>query len=103
MWSLGVILYILLSGSPPFDKNFPGKTIELQICDGDFSFPKSLWTDVSFEAKDLVSHLMLVNSGKRFDCEQTLRHDWLIDPGMLEKAHLVIENERKHILRSRDH
>ena len=97
MWSLGVILYVILTGSPPFDENCPGKNLEEQICDGDFLFPSSQWAGVSFEAKDLVRHLLVVNSQIRYNCDQTTKHDWLMDPEMLEKASEIGTKEKKRI------
>ena len=63
IWSAGVILYILLSGEPPF--NGPNDNeIYRKICKMSFSFPPDKFRKVSKEAKDLIS-LMLSPEDKR--------------------------------------
>ena len=53
LWSCGVILYILLCGSPPFyGKN--EKEIFRKILDGNFTFRHKIWNKISIEAKNLV-------------------------------------------------
>ncbi|KYR01465.1 protein kinase 1 [Tieghemostelium lacteum] len=75
LWSVGVIMYILLCGFPPFgdpnDKNFFNK-----IKMGGFSFPSPYWDPISDEAKDLIKNLIKVNPIERFTIEQTLSHPW---------------------------
>jgi len=74
IWSAGVILYILLSGDPPF--NGPNdNAIYNKVAQMKFSFPENKWKNISKEAKDLISH-MLVPEKERFTASKVLEHDW---------------------------
>jgi len=73
MWSLGVILYILLSGIPPFEE----EGLYEQILDGKYEFDVREWTTVSPEAKQLVRGLMTVNPKERLTIEQAFQIRWL--------------------------
>jgi mitogen-activated protein kinase-activated protein kinase 5 len=60
MWSLGVIIYILLCGYPPFYPSQPNrkgidKTMKKRIQNAEFEFPTDEWTMVSDKAKELIS------------------------------------------------
>jgi len=76
MWSLGVILYIMLSGIPPFEE----EGLYEQILEGKYEFDVREWTSVSPEAKDLVTRLMTVNPKDRLTIHGTLLHAWLLIP-----------------------
>ena len=95
MWSLGVILYILLSGCPPFSRERTDKSLIRQVCDGDYTFPKSKWADVSESAMDLVKRLMTVDKKHRLTAEQALIHPWLNDPDNVEAATNLMNMEIK--------
>jgi len=65
MWSLGVILYILLCGYPPFN----GQTkqeIFYKIENCIYSLTTSEWSKISDQAKDLIKKLLEKNPSKRF-------------------------------------
>ena len=74
IWSAGVILYILLSGDPPF--NGPNdNAIYTKIAEMKFKFPENKWKNISNEAKDLICH-MIVPEKDRYTAEQVLKHPW---------------------------
>eukprot|EP01104_Vermistella_antarctica_P017521 TRINITY_DN6213_c0_g1_i1.p1 TRINITY_DN6213_c0_g1~~TRINITY_DN6213_c0_g1_i1.p1 ORF type:complete len:517 (-),score=183.77 TRINITY_DN6213_c0_g1_i1:30-1580(-) len=67
MWSVGVIIYVLLSGCPPFDEGeMGGGTAFLfdQIEGGQYALDDELWNDVSASAKDLVRKLMCIDPSR---------------------------------------
>lgn len=72
MWSLGVILYILLSGISPFEE----EALYEQITEGKYEFDVCEWTAVSPEAKELVRRLMTVNPKDRLTIKQAREHKW---------------------------
>ena len=75
LWSCGVVLYILLCGSPPFDgKNNVEILNKVKI--GEVSFTRPIWNTVSEEAKDLVLKL-LCPARERLSAVEALRHNWV--------------------------
>jgi serine/threonine-protein kinase Chk2 len=88
VWSLGVILYIIVSGKPPFDDENLGE----QVVNGTFEFDGPEFECVSDDAKDLISRLMTVDPKLRLTCDEALRHVWLsgipgLGPGAPPKSH----------------
>lgn len=71
VWSAGVILYILLSGRPPF-----GGETKTQIFDAvraaDLRFPSNPWNAVSDSAKELIKGMLCTDTSKRLTAMQVL-------------------------------
>merc|ERR1712020_764079 len=47
------------------------------IQDGHFDFPETEWREISLEAKDLISKLLVKDPRKRLSAEQVLEHPWV--------------------------
>lgn len=76
MWSIGVILYILLCGFPPFYHESTSALYK-QIKGGKYDFPDPYWTEISQTAKSLVAGLLTVDPNKRLTPRQVLEHEWI--------------------------
>jgi len=76
MWSVGVILYILLSGYPPFYAD-SAPALFKKIMDVKYDFDDSVWDDISDTAKDLIRNLLVKDPNKRYNARQCLEHAWI--------------------------
>lgn len=74
MWSIGVILYIMLGGQPPFGGS--DKQIMKAVERGIWEFKGVIWDSISEEAKDLVSKLMEKDVKVRISAVDALAHPW---------------------------
>ncbi|MED6236908.1 MAP kinase-activated protein kinase 5 [Ataeniobius toweri] len=81
LWSLGVIIYIMLCGYPPFYSKHHSRTIpkdmRKKIMTGSFDFPEDEWSQISEMAKDIVRKLLKVKPEERLTIEGVLTHPWL--------------------------
>ena len=89
VWSLGVMyanstqiymnfsFYILLSGYAPFyDDDMP--TMFSYIKRGDYTFQPQIWSNISQEAKDLITKMLTVDQEARWTPDMLLAHEWML-------------------------
>jgi len=80
IWSLGVIMYILLCGFPPFYSNHglpisPG--MKTRIRSGQYEFPNPEWRNVSNDAKDLIKGCLKTSPEERLTIDQVINNKWI--------------------------
>ena len=75
IWSVGIILYILLTGKYPFDSLVKSR-IKTKIEDGEFDKENIKYKNCSKELKDLLKHLLNVNPNFRYNAKDALKHDF---------------------------
>ncbi|CAM9494431.1 unnamed protein product [Pylaiella littoralis] len=80
MWSIGVIIYTLLGGYPPFHDENQTRLFR-RIKAGSFKFHDEYWSSTSIEAKDLIRKLLLVDPARRMNATQAMEHPWLLTTG----------------------
>ncbi|XP_041842584.1 protein kinase D4 isoform X2 [Melanotaenia boesemani] len=76
MWSVGVIMYVSLSGTFPFNED---EDIQQQITNAAFMYPRQPWASISLEAVSLINNLLQVSVRRRFTVGKALGHSWLQD------------------------
>jgi len=76
VWSMGVILYILLSGIHPFQIADEDLMLD-NIQNGKWNWVGPNWPRISPEAKDLIVNMMNINPNLRFTIDQCLTHPWM--------------------------
>ncbi|CAL9056178.1 unnamed protein product [Musa banksii] len=78
VWSAGVILYILLSGVPPFWAETEAGIFR-RILQGRLDFESQPWPGISDSAKDLIRNMLCRDPRKRYTAHQVLCHPWILD------------------------
>ncbi|KAA6377195.1 MAG: putative Calcium/calmodulin-dependent protein kinase type 1 [Streblomastix strix] len=78
LWSIGVIMYMLLCGFPPFYDENEAALFKI-IQKGQFEFTSPHWNQISPLAKDLISNLLVVDPKKRYTADQALKHPWFTE------------------------
>jgi len=76
MWSIGVIMYVMLCGYPPFFGETDAEVLS-KVRLGNFSFNASDWKNVSEDAKNLIRMLLKMNPRDRYTAQQALNHEWI--------------------------
>jgi len=76
VWSAGAILYIMLSGVPPFFGDSPQEIFDAVLY-GRLRFPTDQWLSISHSAKDLIRRMLCRDVTKRLSAHQVLEHPWV--------------------------
>mmetsp|Transcript_4388 Transcript_4388/g.10292 ORF Transcript_4388/g.10292 Transcript_4388/m.10292 type:complete len:784 (+) Transcript_4388:171-2522(+) len=111
VWSMGVIIYILLCGLPPFIEidedeieeafNCPFWVYVNQMTNDpeklNIEFPPKLWVNVSETAKDFLRRVLVVDKDLRASAADLVKHKWIADPLVTSHVSLktTVENLRK--------
>merc|ERR1712206_26406 len=77
VWSLGVIMFVLLCGYPPFYGDTDADVLA-KVRLGSYTFNPKDWKQVSADAKELITCLLKFDPKERYTAEQALNHKWVV-------------------------
>ncbi|VIO95591.1 ribosomal protein S6 kinase alpha 3, putative [Brugia malayi] len=95
VWSLGVLLFTMLSGETPFatsENDSPQKILK-RVGEGKYSLNGQAWISISEQAKDLVQQLLHADPSKRLSAKQILIHPWIVHLNSLPTIRLNFFND----------
>ena len=78
IWSLGVVMFLLLSGEQPFEGSSKQEILK-KIVIGKYAFSSDSWSQVSDQAKDLVRLMLKASPYDRISLQEALVHPWLLE------------------------
>ncbi|KAK1382785.1 Calcium-dependent protein kinase 26 [Heracleum sosnowskyi] len=81
VWTAGVILYILLSGVPPFWAETQQGIFD-SVLKGHLDFESDPWPLISDSAKDLITKMLCKRPSDRFTAPEVLCHPWICENGV---------------------
>ena len=90
VWALGVIVFCMLSGTPPFQDR-DQQNLFRKIRKGKYEFVPEKWSHVSDQAKDVIRHMLTVDPAKRVAAREALELDWF-NPISLDLSHPDMDN-----------
>ena len=97
LWSAGVILYILISGQPPFSGNTDEDTFE-KILNSPLQFRDKVFNSTSSEVKELIKNLLDKNPKTRLTATEALTHPWFKKFKIKEKVSAVSDSKLKSFI-----
>jgi len=100
MWSVGVICYVLLSGLSPFMGDSDMETMA-NVTRGEWDFEDESFDDISDDAKDFISKLLIKDRLQRLDATQALNHSWLRRDKMKQETTIDKKRLKKFVIRRR--
>ena len=84
IWSMGVTLYILLCGVPPFYSEYGHicvtNSLKEKIIAGEYELVGSAWEGISEEAKSIIKRMLIVDPTQRITIEEIVNCSWLKGP-----------------------
>lgn len=78
LWAVGVICFMLCSSVKPFYDKRRSVLID-QIMGCKYNFDPAIWSNISDDAKDFVSKLIVVDPKVRYDSVKALSHQWIVN------------------------
>lgn len=75
IWSCGVILYVLLTGKPPFNGHYDEEILH-KVSENIISYDEPEFSTVSSSCMDLLKKMLNPIAEKRFTAESCLHHEW---------------------------
>eukprot|EP00746_Dinoflagellata_sp_MGD_P145296 gnl/MRDRNA2_/MRDRNA2_77925_c0_seq1.p1 gnl/MRDRNA2_/MRDRNA2_77925_c0~~gnl/MRDRNA2_/MRDRNA2_77925_c0_seq1.p1 ORF type:complete len:557 (+),score=100.85 gnl/MRDRNA2_/MRDRNA2_77925_c0_seq1:124-1794(+) len=90
LWSLGVIVYMMLAGRPPFNGIDDEGTVKL-IMSGNYKMRKKEWTSTSEQARQFVRALLVVDPAKRLNAHQALEHPWISNKDEFKNTRIDVQ------------
>nr|XP_020645548.1 serine/threonine-protein kinase 33 isoform X1 [Pogona vitticeps]XP_020645549.1 serine/threonine-protein kinase 33 isoform X1 [Pogona vitticeps]XP_020645550.1 serine/threonine-protein kinase 33 isoform X1 [Pogona vitticeps]XP_020645551.1 serine/threonine-protein kinase 33 isoform X1 [Pogona vitticeps] len=95
VWSIGVIMYMLLCGDPPFIGSSEEKLFEI-IKKGDLQFKHSVWESVSEAARNVLQLLLKVDPAHRITANELLDCQWITgETRIIQRPFNVLELMKK--------
>lgn len=99
IWSLGVLMYTMLSGRTPFATG-PEDTptmILTRIGEGSINLSGGSWDNISDTAKDLLKKMLHIDPGRRLSASQVLTHNWLRHKSSLPERKITLTDTASRI------